>query len=185
MSQYSAARAAAAAALLAMLAAGAVHAQSMSASSAGYEAGYGRTLGQENRPVDPNTRDANGNRVIVDGVIQTGADQSVYARSGAWGAADAYAGAGSLGGSTAIGNNLVVVTQGSWNTVVVDSTQINNGDVTATSTASAATATASASARTAAKTAKTSAVASSSSAPSTLGGGVGDLNGELNLDGPQ
>ena len=31
-------------------------------------------------------------------------------------------------------NNLVVITQGSWNTVIVNSNQVNNGNVTATST---------------------------------------------------
>jgi len=100
--------------------------------SANYNAGYGRVAGQENRMVDYSTRDAGGNRVIVDGVILTGQDQSVFAR-GSGGAFDSYSGAGSVGGSTAIGNNLVVVTQGSYNTVIIDSTQINNGDVTANS----------------------------------------------------
>lgn len=98
--------------------------------SANYNAGYGRVSGQENRMVDYSTRDANGNRVIVDGVMLTGDDQSTFTRSG--GSLDSYSGAGSLGGSsTAIGNNLVVITQGSYNTVIVNSTQTNNGDVTA------------------------------------------------------
>ncbi len=39
--------------------------------SANYNAGYGRVSGQENRMVDYSTRDANGNRVIVDGVMLT------------------------------------------------------------------------------------------------------------------
>lgn len=112
-------------------AAGGAAAQSMASSSAQYNAGYGRTPSQETRPVNPSTRDANGNRVIVDGVMQTGVDQSVYARASASGAVDSYAGAGAVGGATAIGNNLTVVVQGSWNTVIVDSTQINNGDVVA------------------------------------------------------
>ena len=94
--------------------------------SANYNAGYCRVSGQENRMVDYSTRDANGNRVIVDGVMLTGEDQSTFTRSG--GSLDSYSGAGS---STAIGNNLVVITQGSYNVVIVDSTQINNGDVTA------------------------------------------------------
>ena len=100
--------------------------------SASYNAGYGRTAGQENRMVDYSTRDANGNRVIVDGVMLTGDDQSTFTRAG--GSLDSYSGVGSQGGSsTAIGNNLVVITQGSYNTVIVNSTQTNNGDVTANS----------------------------------------------------
>ena len=112
--------------------AGAAAAQTMDANSASYNAGYGRVAGQENHPVDVVTRDANGNRVIVDGIIQTGADQSVFASSGAGGAFDTFAGVGSVGsGSTAIGNNLVVITQGNYNTVIVDSQQTNTGNVSA------------------------------------------------------
>ena len=37
-----------------------------------------------------------------------------------------------MGSATAIGNNLVVVTQGSYNTVIVNATQTNTGAVTAT-----------------------------------------------------
>jgi holdfast attachment protein HfaA len=109
------------------------HAQSMSTNSADFNAGYGRHSGSENRPVEFSTRDANGNRVIIDGIIQTGEDQSSFA----WGsgAGEAYAGVGSLGGgSTAIGNSLVVVTQGSYNTVIVNSSQVNNGAVSAGTT---------------------------------------------------
>jgi holdfast attachment protein HfaA len=105
-------------------------AQSMSSNSASFNAGYGRYSGQENQAVSAGTRDANGNRVIIDGVIQTGSDQSSFVRTDLGGASSTGSGAG-FGGATAIGNNLSVITQGSWNTVIVDSTQINNGDVTA------------------------------------------------------
>jgi holdfast attachment protein HfaA len=125
-------RLAAVAAVTSVLAAGQAHAQYMSSNSAEYNAGYGRYAGQENQPVDVTTRDANGNRVIVDGLILSGEDQSSFAR--ATGAADAYAGVGAIGGgASAIGNNLVVVTQGSNNTVIVNSTQINSGNVSARS----------------------------------------------------
>lgn len=110
--------------------AGAASAQSLSSNSASYNAGYGRTPGQENRAVDVTTRDANGNRVILDGIIQTGADQSAFASSsgGVW---DNVSGVGAGAGSTAIGNNLVVITQGNYNTVIVSSQQTNNGNVSA------------------------------------------------------
>lgn len=109
-------------------------AQSMSSNSASYNAGYGRVAGQENHVVDYSTRDANGNRVIVDGVMLTGADQSVYSSRSSSGSLDSYSGVGSLGGfagSTAIGNNLTVITQGNNNTVIVNSNQVNNGNVSA------------------------------------------------------
>ncbi|PLR28078.1 endonuclease [Caulobacter zeae] len=109
-------------------------AQSMSSNSASYNAGYGRVAGQENHVVDYSTRDANGNRVIVDGVMLTGSDQSVYSSRSSSGSLDSYSGVGSLGGfsgSTAIGNNLTVITQGNNNTVIVNSNQVNNGNVSA------------------------------------------------------
>jgi holdfast attachment protein HfaA len=105
--------------------AGQAHAQFMSTNSAEFNAGYGRGGGP-----GQTTRDANGNRVVVDGLILSGDDQSSFAS--ATGAADAFAGVGAVGGgASAIGNNLVVVTQGSNNTVIVNSSQVNNGSVTA------------------------------------------------------
>ncbi len=118
----------AASALASLAIAGAAQAQSVSTNSASMNAGYGRTSGQENRLTEYGGRDANGNRVIIDGVIQTGEDQSFFARQSG-GVFDSVSGVG--GGSTAIGNNLVVVTQGSWNTVIVNSNQVNNGNVSA------------------------------------------------------
>lgn len=111
-----------------------VDAQSMNTNSASFNAGYGRIAGQENRVVDYSTRDANGNRIIVDGVMLTGADQSVYSSSNSSGSLDSYSGVGGLGGysgSTAIGNNLTVITQGNNNTVIVNSTQTNTGNISA------------------------------------------------------
>lgn len=107
-------------------------AQSMSSNSASMNAGYGRVSGQENRLNDFGGRSADGNRLIVDGVIQSGEDQSTFARTGG-GVWSSGSGVGYGGSSTAIGNNLVVVTQGSWNTVIVNSSQVNNGNVSANS----------------------------------------------------
>lgn len=121
-------------AVLASGAWGAAMAQTMTTNSASFNAGYGRSAGQENRMVEYSTRDANGNRVIVDGVMLTGSDQSVYSSSRSSGSLDAYSGVGGVGGyagSTAIGNNLTVITQGNNNTVIVNSSQVNNGNVTA------------------------------------------------------
>lgn len=119
-----------AAAFALSLAAGQAHAQAMSTNSADFNSGYGRAAGSENHPVQFSTRDANGNRIIVDGLMLTGEDQSSF--SSASGAADAYAGVGaSAGGATAIGNNLTVVTQGNYNTVIINSSQTNTGAVTA------------------------------------------------------
>ncbi len=119
-----------AAILMGALCVSAAHAQHMTTNSADFNAGWGRHAGSENRPVEVSTRDGNGNRVIVDGLILTGEDQSSFARSG--GSADVFAGVGaSAGGATAIGNSLVVVTQGNYNTVIVNSHQLNTGTVSA------------------------------------------------------
>ncbi|HEY5107804.1 MAG TPA: holdfast anchoring protein HfaA [Caulobacteraceae bacterium] len=126
-------RAAARLALVALAAlgfCGAADAQSINTNSAAYNAGYGRYAGQENQPVDVGIRDANGNLVIVDGLIQTG-EIGAYAQAQAGGAIDTFAGVGASGSSTAIGNNLNVVTQGNDNTVIVSSSQTNTGNVSA------------------------------------------------------
>lgn len=100
-----------------------------------FQQGYGSARSSTTSATTGSTRDANGNRLIVDGIIQSGA--SSYSRQ-TGGVASAYSGAGyssssgtTIGGSTAIGNQLNVVVQGSWNTVIVNSTQTNNGDITA------------------------------------------------------
>ena len=106
-----------------------------SSGAARFQQGYGSARSATNTAATGSTRDANGNRLIVNGIIQSGAS-SYSSQSG--GVASAYAGAGSsggtgtaIGGSTAVGNQLNVVVQGSWNTVIVNSKQTNNGDVSA------------------------------------------------------
>jgi len=98
-------------------------------SAASFNSGYGRSSGEENRLTLANRRDANGNRVIVNGVM-SGAGVSTQD-----GVQQATAGGGSgvrgSGSATAIGNSLNVSVTGSWNTVIVDSQQVNNGDQTA------------------------------------------------------
>jgi len=112
-------------------------AEAQSAGSSGmsnYQAGYGAARYTTARPQTGSTRDANGNRLIVNGIIQSGAN-SYSSASG--GVASSFSGVGgsdgrmTVGGSTAIGNSLNVVVQGNHNTVIVNSTQTNNGNVTA------------------------------------------------------
>lgn len=103
--------------------------------SGGFERPFGYGYGEEQASYDANTRDASGNRIILDGRIQTGMDQSSLSRSygsaGAWSQSTAGAGFGAgIASGTAVGNQLNVITQGNWNTVIVNSTQINNGNQT-------------------------------------------------------
>ena len=92
--------------------ASAAGAQTMNANSAAYNAGYGRAADEENQPVDVSLRDANGNVTAVDGVIQTGQDQSVFSNFGAGGAFDTASGVSTSSGASVAGAIQVVVTRG-------------------------------------------------------------------------
>lgn len=89
-----------------------------------YDQPYGVGYGDENRPYQASTRDENGNRVIVNGRFV----DSNYSSSSGVGGSLVQGQWGSSFSASAIGNSLNVVTTGSWNTVIIDSTQINNGD---------------------------------------------------------
>lgn len=102
--------------------AGAAAADPVPAGTSDVERAFGMGWDSFDRPINPATRDANGNRVIVNGRIQIEGSLT-------GGLQDGF-GSG-LGSAQAIGNQLNVVTQGNWNTVIVDSTQINNGDISA------------------------------------------------------
>ncbi len=132
MSGMKTAAAAAAIASLAIPAAAAAQSAG-STGMGGYQSGYGGSRYTTARPQTGSTRDANGNRLIVNGIIQAGA--SAYSNTSG-GVSSTWSGAGgsggtAIGGSTAIGNSLNVVVQGNHNTVIVNSRQVNNGDVTA------------------------------------------------------
>lgn len=120
--------------------AGGVQAQS---SVAQMEAGYGGARRTLSTAFNPSTRDANNNRVIMNGVIQDGQGGSqinVNANGQTSGAdffrsgADSFTAGALTASSTAIGNQINVNVTGSWNTVVLDSTQINNAPINATTT---------------------------------------------------
>ena len=95
-----------------------------------FEVPYGMGLGLAETPYNPSTRDSAGNRLVIDGRI---INSSSYSTLGTgmntpWGATE---GSGMLGYNMAIGNQLNVITNGSNNTIIIDSTQINNGNQTA------------------------------------------------------
>ena len=120
-------------AMLTAVGAGPVHAQSGSSTLSSFNQGYNGGLSNFESAVNVSTRNAAGNLVITDGVTQIGSDKSVFSKSGSTsGASDAFSGAGAVGGASAIGNNLSVNVSGNYNTVVVNSTQVNNGSVSAT-----------------------------------------------------
>jgi len=110
-----------------------------SAGAASMEAGYGRSGSVVTQTFNPVTRDANGNRLVVNGVIvnsQAGTTVS-YTSTGSntlSGAAYFDSGAAALGdtsSATAVGNLVNVSIIGHGNTVVLNSSQTNSGDVSA------------------------------------------------------
>ncbi len=113
---------------------GAAGAQTMGANSAQYNAGYGRTAGQENQPVNVSMRDANGNLVVAGGQLLSPSGGSVFSSSTSGGVGSSATGVGA--GASAVGNSLSVVTTGNYNTVIVNSRQTNTGAVSATTTVS-------------------------------------------------
>jgi len=121
--------------LLALTGTGAAYAQSASSSASQFSRGYGSGMSGYADPVNVSTRDANGNRTIIDGVIQNGNSNSIFGQLSVAGVGQSSTGAStgtSTGTATAIGNSLVVTVNGNHNTTIVNATQINNGNVTAT-----------------------------------------------------
>ena len=105
-----------------------------------YNAPFGLQPGQENQTAAPSLRDANGNLTVTNGQFATanfgatsGAGASASGASSAGGVGTSGAGT-AFGNATAIGNQLNVVTLGNNNTVVVNATQTNTGNQTATNT---------------------------------------------------
>lgn len=98
---------------------------------------YGQSHQDTTQPFT-GARSRAGNRVVINGIIQTGVGVSAQASAFAQGSANFQggvqngAGAGyTLHQATAIANQLNVVVNGNYNTVVVNSRQINSGQVTA------------------------------------------------------
>ena len=99
--------------------------------SANYNNPIGMSSTSMNAPVNSSLRDANGNLEVVDGKITSSSFSEV---GGVQGFNGGSSGVGGTNSATAIGNQLNVVTMGSNNIVIVDSTQINNGDQNASNT---------------------------------------------------
>ena len=100
-------------------------------SAADFQRPWGTSPGQQSQPYRAGTRDENNNRVVLNGVMQTGVGVQAAA-NGTGGVGDTSNTGNRFNSATAIGNQLNVIVNGNWNTVVVNSTQTNNGNVTAT-----------------------------------------------------
>ncbi len=92
---------------------------------------WGKSYNDFNQPFNPRTRDSNNNRAIINGRMLLGDQSSLsFGLGGDFFGNSGTSGVGGFGSAGAIGNQLNVVTVGSWNTVIIDSTQINNGNQT-------------------------------------------------------
>ncbi len=97
------------------------------------DSGYGNARGSVMGTFDPSTRDANNNRIVKDGLIQTGTGGSQISTDGTMGGA-AMLQTGAINSTNyAVGNLINLSIVGSWNTVVLNSVQNNYGTVTAIS----------------------------------------------------
>jgi holdfast attachment protein HfaA len=94
--------------------------------------GYGATT--QNQASNYSMRDQYGNLTMVNGQVTS----SIYSATSGAQSANSYAGgvgmggAGTVGQAYAIGNQLNVTVIGTHNTTIIDSTQINHGNQTAT-----------------------------------------------------
>lgn len=98
---------------------------------------YGQSHQDGSQPY-AGARSRAGNRVVINGIIQTGVGVSAQASAFAQGSASLDGGVQTGAGAgyafhqaTAIANQLNVVVNGNYNTVVVNSRQNNSGQVTA------------------------------------------------------
>lgn len=113
--------------LAAMLAATSAKAQASPGYANDFSRPYGLSSPDMILPYDATTRDSAGNRTIIDGVYimgstldSTSIGQHLFGNGGS-----SFSGTG-----YAIGNQLNVTTTGNFNTVIVNSNQVNNGDQT-------------------------------------------------------
>ena len=121
---------AAVAGFFATLITGSAHAAGAWDNSASYNSAYAMASGQENATASPSLRDANGNLTIVNGQFTTGTMQMSGVSSRGSQSGVGGNGTQQVGTATAIANSLNVITSGSNNTVVVNATQTNTGNVT-------------------------------------------------------
>lgn len=116
---------------LALSFAAGAHANPAVDSASYFDTGFGGVVNDFNTPFEPGTRDAFGNRLVINGRIIPGDQMANLPPTLTGNFQPSFGGVG-RGQGTAIGNLLNVVIDGNNNTVVVTSSQTNEGDVTAT-----------------------------------------------------
>jgi holdfast attachment protein HfaA len=92
--------------------------------------GFG--ISTQNQPSAYSMRDANGNLTMVNGQVAPSIFQQSSGAQYAGGGVGMGGAVSTYGQASAIGNQLSVVVLGSHNTTIINSSQINNGNQTAT-----------------------------------------------------
>jgi holdfast attachment protein HfaA len=96
---------------------------------------YGMSYGQDVTPYEANNRGENGNRVVINGLLEGGTGVAfqgqALAQANAQASSFGQAFAGGSAQGQAVGNQINVITQGNYNTVVVNAQQTNTGNQTA------------------------------------------------------
>jgi holdfast attachment protein HfaA len=92
--------------------------------------GYG--AGTQNSASSYSMRDANGNLTMVNGQITSSMYQTGTGAQYSGGGVGMGGAGPTTGEAQAVGNQLSVMVLGSHNTTIIDSTQVNNGNQTAT-----------------------------------------------------
>lgn len=106
--------------------------QAQVASLRSMEGGYENGRQIETQAFNPSSRDLNGNRLVVNGIIQSGDKTSNYTSSDSTASGlFSQAPSSAQGSVIALGNLLSVSINGNNNTVVLNSRQKNNGSVSA------------------------------------------------------
>ncbi|WP_440957441.1 holdfast anchoring protein HfaA [Oceanicaulis sp. LC35] len=125
----------------AIFAATAAMAQSTAPNPSEWNRPYGQAYGSEGQAY-VGAR-VGGNRVVLNGIIQSGVGVSAQAYAmtqtgaGVGLSSQNQSGLFASAGASAIGNQLNVVVNGNYNTVVINNRQINNGDISANAGAAA------------------------------------------------
>jgi holdfast attachment protein HfaA len=112
-----------------LVAASPAAAQTINNNGGSYNTGW-NGAGSLNQGIDVATQDQNHNQTFINGILKAPAG-SIFSQNTGVSQSSTTGGVGGQGLATAIGNSLNVVVQGSYNRVTVDSTQVNNGAVSA------------------------------------------------------
>lgn len=98
-----------------------------------FESGYANSKAIQSETFNPTTRDANGNRIVLNGILQMDSSNTSYSHSAASNASllPGFETNASKASVSAVANLLSITISGNHNTIILNSRQTNSGNVTA------------------------------------------------------